>query len=80
MEKEQKATQIKKLYLIKADDVEKLETGDDATHITNIRLKPGGRIVQIDDSPEGRGVLTSNIRRIVGNKASTRLITGKTEV
>lgn len=70
----------KKLYLIRADDVDGFEPmpGDD-TQIGCIHMKPGGRIVQIDDSPEGRGILTANIRRAVGEKATTRLISGGTK-
>lgn len=47
--------------------------------ITAIVMAEGGRIVQIDDNPEGRGILTANIRRAVGEKATTRLISGGTK-
>ena len=71
----------KKLYLIRADDVEHFESfTDDETQIACVRIKRGGRIVQIDDNPEGRGLLSSNIRRIVGDKATTRLISGETKI
>lgn len=70
-------TPVKKLYLLRADDVEYLEPSlEDETQIAYIHLKRGGRIVQIDDNADGRGVLTANIRRIVGDKATTRLLSG----
>jgi hypothetical protein len=68
----------KKLYLLKADDVyDLIMDPDNPDAIKMIVLKPGGRIVQIDDTVEGRGVLTSHIRRVVGAKASSRLISGE---
>lgn len=68
---------VKKLYLIRGEDVDGFEPyADDDTQIASIHIKRGGRIVQIDDSPEGRGILSSQIRRAVGDKATTRLISG----
>lgn len=68
---------VKKLYLIRGEDVDGFEPhADDDTQIACVHIKRGGRIVLIDDTPEGRGALTSNIRRIVGDKATTRLISG----
>lgn len=40
--------------------------------IVGIRLKEKANIVQIDDSSAGRNVLTSNIRRVVGEKVTQR--------
>lgn len=75
--KSEESAPVKKLYLIRADDVDGFEPipGDDS-QIGCIHLKRGARVVQIDDNPEGRGILTSNIRRAVGEKATTRLISG----
>lgn len=68
---------VKKLFLIRGEDVEGFEPfDDDENQIAKIHLKRGGRVVQIDDNPEGKGVLSSNIRRIVGKEATTRLISG----
>lgn len=73
-------TPVKKIFLIRGEDVEDFESfEDDKNQIAKIRLKRGGRVVQIDDNPEGRGLLSSNIRRIVGQKATTRLISGATK-
>lgn len=76
MEKEKKEP-VKKLFLIRGEDVEGFEPyPDDEEQIGCVHLKRGARVVQIDDNPEDRGVISSNIRRIVGKKATTRLIFG----
>lgn len=76
-EKEKQEAPAKKLFLIRGEDVEKFEGSEgDEKQIAKIHLKHGGRVVQIDDNPAGRGVLSTNIRRVVGEKATSRLISG----
>jgi hypothetical protein len=71
------APATKKLYLIRAYDVEHLETWyDDDTQVQCVHIRRGGRIVQIDDNNEGRRVLADNVRRIIGDKAVARLLSG----
>lgn len=47
-----------------------------ALSITSIELTGAARVLQIDDTPEGKKILTTNIRRIVGERVSQKLIKG----
>lgn len=75
MKKKKNEQPVKKLYLIKGEDVDRFEPlENDDSQIGCIRIKHGGRIVQFDDNVEGRGKLASHVRRILGDKATARMM------